>query len=61
MYELYSTNINEINKLFKLAREEFNNNIYNKIIKNISLIFPEFLNKEESNLLQNKNKIYYLI
>ena len=58
LYETYSNNINEINYIFKKAGEEFYNDIYNNIIKNISLIFPEFLIKEKSSLVQNKQKLF---
>ena len=58
LYETYSNNINEINYIFKKAGEEFNNDVYNNIIKNISSIFPEFLNKEKSSLTQNKKKLF---
>ena len=58
LYEIYSNNINEINDIFKNAEEEFANDIYQKIIKNISHIFPEFINNEKSYLLKNKKILF---
>ena len=58
LYEMYSNNINTLNIIFKKAGEEFNNDIYNKILTNISLISPEFLNKEQSNLIRDKNLLF---
>ena len=58
LYENYSENINNINNIFKKAGEDFNNEIYNKIIKNISFIAPEFLNKENSILIKDKQILY---
>ena len=60
LYEMYSDNINTINLILKKAGEDFNNDVYNKIIKNISLIIPEFLNKENSNLIKTKNLLFNL-
>ena len=54
LYEIYSENINNINNIFKKAGENFTNEIYNKIIKNISFISPEFLDKDNSIILKNK-------
>ena len=58
LYEMYSNNINTLNIIFKKAGEEFNNDIYNKILTNVSLISPEFLNKEQSNLIRDKNLLF---
>ena len=58
LYEIYSNNINEINYIFKKVSEDFNNDIHNNIIKNISLLFPEFINNERSILIHDKKILF---
>ena len=58
LYEMYSDNIKALNLLFKKTGEDFNSDIYYKILKNITLIIPEFLNKEKSNLIKNKKILF---
>ena len=58
LYETYSDIINKINSYFREAEEEFNNDIYNKIIKNMSVIIPKYLNKKNSLLIKNRQVLF---
>ena len=57
LYEIYSNNINILNIINKNITENFNNDIYTKIIKNISYLSPEYLN-ENSNIIAKKKQLF---
>ena len=57
LYENYSNNINILNNINKKIIKEFNNDIYNNIIINISKISPEYI-QPDSQILRDKNKLF---
>ena len=57
LYEKYSNNINLLNNINKNITENFNNDIYTKIIKNISYLSPEYLN-QNSNIIKKKKQLF---
>ena len=58
LYEKYAENIDEINIINNKTINEFNNDIYEKILKQIIEIQPEYLDKNSQII---KKKINYLI
>ena len=57
LYELYSENLDIINRINNKTTFEFINDMYNNIIYNIKDIKPEYYN-EESNIRINRNKSF---
>ena len=57
LYELYSENLDIINRINNKTTFEFIDNMYNNIIYNIKDIKPEYYN-EESNIRINRNKLF---
>ena len=57
LYENYSSNLDEINRINNKTLSEFNGDIYNKIILKLSEIQPNYLN-ESNNIIINKNNLF---
>ena len=57
LYENYSSNLDEINRINNKTISEFNDDIYNKIILKLSEIQPNYLN-ETNNIIINKNNLF---
>ena len=59
-YELYSNNIDIIDNINNKTLSEFNFDIYNKCIKSIINIKPDFYENENAEILQNKKRLFNL-
>ena len=57
LYENYSSNLDEINRINNKTISEFNDDIYNKIILKLSEIQPNYLN-ESNKIIINKNNLF---